>query len=85
MVRPGRIAVFTNAILLLLVIIVGAVCFFPLGITTAGKVSDRVYYSGSKESGRVSLMFNVYGGADYIPSILDALDAFGVKATFFIG
>lgn len=81
----GKIAIFTNAVLLLLVLVVGAVCFFPLGVSTAGKISDRVYYSGNRESNKISLMFNVYGGADYIPSILDSLDAFGVKATFFIG
>ena len=85
MKRSGKIAVFTNAVLLLLVLVVGAVCFFPFGVSTAGKVSDRVYYNGDRESGRVARMFNVYGGADYIPSILDTLDAFEVKATFFIG
>ena len=85
MKRSGKIAVFTNAVLLLLVLVVGAVCFFPFGVSTAGKVSDRVYYNGDRESGRVALMFNVYGGADYIPSILDTVDAFEVKATFFIG
>lgn len=85
MMRSGKIAVFTNAVLLLVVVIVGAVCFFPLGVATAGKVSDRVYYSGDREGGRVSLMFNVYGGAEYIPSVLDTLDAYSVKATFFIG
>lgn len=85
MMRSVKVAVFTNAVLLLLVVVVGAVCFFPLGAVTAGNVSDRVYYRGDAESGKVSLMFNVYGGADYIPGILDTLDAFGVKATFFIG
>ena len=85
MTKRGLIAVFTDAVLLLLVLIVGAVCFFPFGISTAGTVSERVYYSGDKESGRVSLMFNVYGGAEHIPAILDALEDFGVKATFFIG
>ena len=85
MMRSVKLAVFTNAVLLLLVVVVGAVCFFPFGAVTAGKLSDRVYYGGDKESGRVSLMFNVYGGADYIPSILDTLDTFEVKATFFIG
>lgn len=85
MMRSVKLAVFTNAVLLLLVVVVGAVCFFPFGAVTAGKLSDRVYYGGDKESGRVSLMFNVYGGTDYIPSILDTLDTFEVKATFFIG
>ena len=52
----GKIAIFTNAVLLLLVLVVGAVCFFPLGVSTAGKISDRVYYSGNRESNKISLM-----------------------------
>lgn len=80
-----RLTLVTNIVLGLIVVAVGAVCFFPPGVSTAGKVSDRVYYSGNTDSRYVSLMFNVYGGAEYIPSILDSLDQYGVRATFFIG
>ncbi len=80
-----RMNIVTNLILFLVVVAVGAVCFFPLGVSTAGKLSDRVYYGGDRESSYVSLMFNVYGGDDYLPSILDTLDKYEVKATFFFG
>ena len=85
MKRNIRLTVATNVFLAVLLLIVGAICFFPLGVSTAGKLSDRVYYEGNRESNYVSLMFNVYWGTEYIPEILDTLDEYGVKATFFIG
>lgn len=83
--RNIRLAVATNAVLAVLLLAVGAVCFFPLGVSTAGKLSDRVYYHGNRDSAYVSLMFNVYWGTEYIAPILDTLDEYGVRATFFIG
>ena len=85
MKRNIRLTVATNVFLAVLLLIVGAICFFPLGVSTAGKLSDRVYYEGNRDSGYVSLMFNVYWGTEYIPQILDTLDEYGVKSTFFIG
>lgn len=85
MKRNIRLTVATNVFLAVLLLIVGAICFFPLGVSTAGKLSDRVYYEGNRESNYVSLMFNVYWGTEYIPEILDTLDEYGVKSTFFIG
>lgn len=58
---------------------------FPFGAMTAGKLSDRVYYNGNKDSNYISIMFNVYGGTEYISEILDTLDEYNVHATFFVG
>ena len=80
-----RIALFTNGFLALVLLFVGAICFVPYGVATSAKLSDRVYYSGNADSRYVALMFNVYWGTEYIPSILDTLDEYEVKATFFIG
>ncbi|HIW04201.1 MAG TPA: polysaccharide deacetylase family protein [Firmicutes bacterium] len=44
----------------------------------------RAVYSGSSETS-VALMFNVYSGEEYIPSIIDTLKSEGASATFFIG
>ena len=85
MEKNTKIAIVSNVCLAVLLFVVGAVCFFPSGVSTAGKLSDRVYYSGNKSSKYVSLMFNVYWGTEYLPSILDTLDEYQVKATFFIG
>lgn len=80
-----KLAVFTNAVLAVLLLVVGLVCFLPQGVSTAGKLSDRVYYEGNRDGKYISLMFNVYWGEEYLPSILNSLDEYGVKATFFIG
>lgn len=81
----AKIAVVTNLCLAALLLAVGLVCFLPQGVSTAGKLSDRVYYEGNRDSKYVSLMFNVYWGTEYLPAILDTLDEYGVKATFFVG
>ena len=79
-----KLALVTNACLALLVLAVAAVCFLPAGIP-ASSLADRVYYNGDREGVRVSLMFNVYWGGEYLGGILDVLEEYGVYATFFIG
>ena len=85
MKRVTKFAIFTNAALAILLLAVVIVCFLPIGISTAGKLSDRVYYSGNTDSKYVSVMINVYWGTEYIPAMLDVLDEYGAKATFFVG
>lgn len=77
------ITAFTNAALLAVVLIVGAVCFLP-AVSTASGMEEKAYYEGSSQDG-VSLMFNVYWGTEQVNGILDVLDEYGAKATFFIG
>lgn len=73
----------TNLALIFLTISVGFVCFYP---TDAEAVSgeNTVYRYGLSETG-VSLMFNVYWGEKEVYRILDTLDEYDGKATFFIG
>ena len=73
----------TNLALIFLSISVGFVCFYP---TEAETVSgeNSVYRYGLSEKG-VSLMFNVYWGEKEVYKILDTLDEYAGKATFFIG
>lgn len=85
MKRNIKIALFTNIFLAVVLVAVGTVCFFPFGAMTAGKLSDRVYYNGNKDSNYISIMFNVYGGTEYISEILDTLDEYNVHATFLSG
>lgn len=77
------IAAVTNCILVVIVALVSTVCFLPRTESVAG-VKDEVYYKGSSSDG-VSLMFNVYWGTKEVYGILDVLDAYEAKATFFIG
>lgn len=77
------VALLTNGILALVLIVVGAVCFLPSASHVSG-VKERVVYRGNSESG-VSLMFNVYWGSEEVEGILAVLEEYGAKATFFVG
>ena len=43
------------------------------------------YYYGNREKNNVSVMINVYMGTEYIDSILNTLNEYNAKATFFVG
>jgi len=73
----------TNLALIFLSLSVGFVCFYPAEAKTVSG-ENTVYRYGFSESG-VSLMFNVYWGTDEVYQIMDILDQFGGKSTFFIG
>lgn len=82
-ISSRTVAALTNCILVLVLIVVGAVCFLPVSKSVSG-LDEEVYYKGKSEDG-VSLMFNVYWGTEEVYGILDVLDRYGAKATFFLG
>jgi len=41
--------------------------------------NNDVIYNGNRESNKVSIMFNVYWGTEYIEDILEVLDKYDVK------
>lgn len=47
--------------------------------------NDDIIYNGNRDSNNLSLMINVYWGTEYIVDMLDVLDNYNVKTTFFIG
>lgn len=49
------------------------------------KADSRVIYSGDEAKNNVSFMINVYQNEDLVKNLLDILDVFKVKTTFFIG
>ena len=81
--RSRAVMALTNLALALIVVALGAVCFLP-AVSPASEIDSRVRYRGTSEDG-VSLMFNVYWGTEEVLSILDILDEYGAKATFFLG
>ncbi len=66
-----------------------AVVITVLALNGAGAMEtaaeNSAIYRGSSEKPNVTLMFNVYWGTEYIDGILETLEAYGVKTTFFIG
>ena len=73
----------TNLAVIFLSLSVGFVCFLPEGERTVSAESE-VFRSGYSKNG-VSLMFNVYWGTDEVYEILDVLEEYSAKSTFFIG
>lgn len=49
------------------------------------KTVNNAVYEGNKESGGVSLMFNVYENAANVEKIAEILSSFNADATFFVG
>lgn len=74
--------VVANVSIVAIVVAVSLVGFSG-GAVTANATAKAVYKGSSTD--KVSLMFNVYQGAEYIDRILDVLDEHGVKTTFFVG
>ncbi len=81
----SKVSLITNGIIFSLLLIVCLVCFMPNVYVDALAVNENVFYNGNKNSNKVSLMFNVYWGTDEVNQILDILDEYSIKCTFFLG
>lgn len=84
MKRKVFVNVVANAAL---VAVVGMLAFFAFGGGAVGVFSEgyAAIYKGNTKSNYISLMFNVYQGNEYIIKILDILERYHCKATFFVG
>ena len=82
--KSKLIAVITNSVLFAVVLAVSLVGIFAGNATAVSNKNSNLYYSAENGTG-VSLMFNVYEHTDNVLEILDILDEYEAKATFFIG
>lgn len=77
-----------NLILSVIALSIGVLCFAPTPsngeILTEGAQAP-LYRSAGENAVGVSLMFNVYSGTEQVYQILEILQEFNAKATFFIG
>lgn len=76
---------FTNFVLAAVVVAVSLVGFLGGSAAAASYKSDNLFYNGNETGSGVSLTFNIYEGSAQVLEILDILDDYGAKATFFIG
>lgn len=84
----GVIKVHKWAVNLCICLIVGVIAVFAViaGINAIPTSAiSGVYYNGDKSSKNISLMINVYWGTEYLDDMLEILDNYNVKTTFFIG
>lgn len=82
------VGVVSNVIIATLVFIIGFSVFIfnrQNSIEVANSEYKGTIYAGDKNSNKVSLMINVYWGNDSLEKMLDILDKYGVKTTFFVG
>ena len=78
--------IFTNLVLGVLVLSVGALCLSPVDEAAYTSGEETQIYREAKDGGKgVSLMFNVYQGTNEVLRILQTLDKYQAKCTFFIG
>lgn len=77
--------VITNLVLAFLIFSVGLVCFLPAESEAGSTDEEGLYRSANTASDGVSLMFNVYWGTEEVYQILDTLQQYEAKCTFFIG
>ena len=82
----GKIlTVVTNFVLAAIVIGVSLVGFLGGTAAAVSYKSDNLYYGGDENGNGVSLTFNIYEGTAQVLKILDVLEEYEAKATFFIG
>lgn len=81
--KKNMLSYVVNLSLALVLTLVGAVSFLGAGVKTVKASSP--YYNGNKSNMVVSIMFNVYGGEEYLDQIVETLNVYDAKATFFIG
>ncbi len=79
------ITAVTNCILIIVVVAVSFVGFYGGNAAAVSFESKNLYYGGSEENGQVCLTFNIYENTANVLKILDILDEYGAKATFFLG
>ncbi|MBQ9081006.1 MAG: polysaccharide deacetylase family protein [Clostridia bacterium] len=78
-----KLIIGSNLVLCVVALFISVVCLYPVSVATSAK--QGVYYHGVEESNCVSLLINVYWGTEQVYQMLDVLDEYGAKATFFIG
>lgn len=79
---------FRNVANVLIVIMLVGIIFYVSASSYEYAFSyqnNDVIYNGNESSNKVSLMINVYWGTEYLDDMLDVLDKYDVKCTFFVG
>lgn len=72
-----------------IIIAIMLICLIALSVSNRVSMNvqadGRVIYSGDTTKNNVCFMINVYQGNEYVEQMLDILDLYKVKTTFFVG
>ena len=77
--------IFTNLTLLIVITGVSLIGYYSGNAQAVIYENTNLYYGGKEGESAVGLTFNVYEGTENVLNILDILDEYEAKATFFIG
>lgn len=83
--KSKLVAIAVNVLLCAIIAITCAVGFVGNNAAAVSSDGENLYYCAKKNPQGVSLMFNVYQNTRNVYSVLDVLDEYNAKATFFLG
>ncbi len=79
-----KLRIVSNIIIVAILVSLIAISI-PFNGSVKASVNPDVIYQGDISQNKVSFMINVYWGNEYIEDMLDVLDLYKVKTTFFVG
>lgn len=79
-----KLRIISNFVIVMILISL-LVISIPFNGSVKASVNPNVIYQGNINQNKVSFMINVYWGNEYIEDMLDVLDLYKVKTTFFVG
>lgn len=85
MKRKLFIQIFSNFLIIFVLVFLSCFMFFDRSITVSNSEESGLYYRGSSASNGVSLMVNVYDGNEHLEKMLEIFDKYDIKTTFFVG
>lgn len=83
--KSSKIYSLSNAVIFLVLVLFVFLTFNTNLQTVFGGTTNSAIYYGDKTSNKVSLMFNVYWGTEYLDNILEILKTNNITTTFFVG
>lgn len=83
--KSKLLTVLTNLTLMLVITCVSLIGYFSGNAAAVIYDNTNLYSNGKEEDGMVGLTFNIYENTPNVIKILDLLDEYEAKATFFIG
>ncbi len=86
MINNKKITLITNIFLVIIFSFVALIGFIPNNVVSIyGGAPIKAIYNGNRQNKKVSIMINVYENSNIVNSMLNVLDRYNVKATFFVG
>ena len=77
--------IVVNVLITICIFSVFGICFFTDDATVVSSTGYKAIYRGNEKNSNVSLCINIYWGTEYVEDMLNSLNQYDAKATFFVG